>query len=305
MKSMWLFGSVLIGLLVYQVYDKWIQDERAKCLFFRGGECITCDRMDAWPVGYKENCSCHNKMAYYVEEGLFPAWQCVKREESEEKIPDVGPVSINSKPCPKHHPLRDILGNCYACDTPTPVRIAHAEKGAVCGQKRYTTPDQFVDKSQLCPILSDIQDSEVCVACGGVVWNGKCFNEGENHFCVENHDCPNDEWCFPLRQYKYKQGVCTKRTKHRWFCSVTDGYDLATTKDICMRQGMHIPTLEEIEMAEEDLSQLCPTLDMWAFFAPDGVVWLESFTREFLFTREAESDKLGGHTFHALCHIDN
>ncbi len=303
MKSMWLFGGVLIGLLAYQVYDKWIQEQRAKCLFYRDGECITCENENVWPVGYKENCVCKNRQSFYVEEGLFPAWQCmIENKNNKEELPEIPPISISRKRCPKHHPLRDILGNCYSCGVQQPVRIAHREKGSVCGLKRYILRDQLVDKSMLCPTLSDIQDPFVCVMCGGIVEDGKCLSEGQNHFCHKNEDCTKDEWCFPL--YVGEKGVCTKHTEHRWFCSQTDGYVLETTKDICHRQGMHIPTLDEIEQADEDLSQICPTLDMWTFFFPDGVVWLQSFIEEFLFTREGESDKLGGHTFHALCHKD-
>ena len=304
MKSMWLFGGILVGMLAYEVYDKWIQEQRAKCLFYRDDECVMCDTEGPWPVGYRENCSCKNKTAYYVEEGLFPAWQCMDKTEQDE-MPEIPPVSISATACPKHHPLRDILGNCYACNTPKAVCIAHSNKGSVCGRNRYTLPDGLVNKSILCPTLSDIQDPEICVACGGVVWDGKCFNEGENHFCEQNQDCGENEICFPLRQIEGKSGVCAKRPEHKWFCSGADGYDLTTVQEVCSRQGMHIPTLDEIETADEDLSALCPTLDVWTFFAPDGAVWLQSFTEEFLFTREGESDKMGGHTFHAVCHINN
>ena len=75
-------------------------------------------------------------------------------------------------------------------------------------------------------------------------------------------------------------------------------------QEFCKRQGAHIPTLDEIETADEDLSVLCPTLDMWTFFSPDGAVWMESFAQEFLFTREGETEKLGGHLYYALCHKD-
>ena len=300
MKLRWLVGSLLAAFLVYQICDHLIQKQRAKCLFYREGKCITCDSKDAWPVGYKENCICENRTPYYVSEGLFPAWQCLL-EKTEDELPSVSISNIN---CPEHHPLKDILGNCYACDVEQPIKIAHASKGSVCDVGRYIVPDSLVDTSMKCPSLSDIEDPYVCVSCGGVVWDGKCFNEGENHFCRTNEDCPVNEWCFPFYPVNEKTGVCAKRLGHAWFCSGTDGYDLNTTQEICVRQGMHIPTLDEIEQADEDLSLLCPSLDMWVFFAPDGVVWLESFVQEFLFTREGESDKLGGHSFHALCHKD-
>ena len=303
MKSVWLFGGILIGLLVYQVYDHWIQVERAKCLFYRQGQCVTCEDAQMWPVGYRENCACKNRKAYYIDEGFFPAWQCLVDENQEEML-ELPPISLSTQACPPHHPLKDILGNCYACDTQQPVRISHVERGAMCGQSRYNLPDQLVIKSMKCPALSDIQDPEACVACGGIVWDGKCFNEGANHFCTQNEDCRVDEWCFPLRQIKGQKGVCAKRLTNKWLCSGTDGYDLESVRAFCAGQNAHIPTLEEIENADEDLSALCPTLDMWTFFELDGAVWLDSFTQEFLFTREGESQKLGGHTFHALCHKD-
>lgn len=301
MKQMWLFFVVLVGLLTYQVYDKWITSERAKCFLFRYGECVKCDDVRIIPVGYRENCVvCRNREAYYVDEGLFPAWQCTKEKiDGEVELPV---VSLSTNPCPKHHPLKDILGNCYACDTDVPVRIAHKGKGAVCDKIRYSLPDQMVEKSVKCPELSAIIDPEVCLACGGNFDVTGCSLKATNHFCTTRADCTENEWCYPLRYIKEGEGICVSRPTGKWFCSGTDGYDLESTQKICDRLGMKIPTLEAIEHAEEDLSQLCPTLDMWTFFAQDGAVWLKSFADEFLFTREGESDKLGGHAFYALCH---
>lgn len=299
-KQVFVAVSLLAFLSALFVYHLHITP---KCDFFRGKACITCASEQEFPVGYKENCNkCPNKTAYYVEGGLTPAWLCLPKDSplSEEAM-----IARNNTPCPRSAPLKDVVGNCYACTSVEPVRLlSHTDKHFPCRKERYLLPDHLTFKSLKCPTLNEIKDPEVCVACHGI-WQGEnCTKTGENAFCKTNEDCPENQWCFPFKIQLKHSGICTNQTENKWICSQTDGYDLEKTKNFCAGQNAHIPTLDEISTAEEDLSQLCPTLDMWTFFAPDGVVWMESFTQEFLFTREGESDKLGGHQFYALCHKD-
>ena len=276
---------------------------RPKCDFYRGEKCITCSFEPGFPVGYKENCTkCENKTNYYIEEGLISAWLCLPKDTP---LPEEAVIERGTKPCPKSAPLKDVVGNCYACDTEEPIRLLPTTNKIIpCQKNRYLLPDTLTLKSLKCPVLEDIHDPEICLGCHGI-WNGDtCAHNGENSFCKNNNDCPQNQWCFPLRLAQNTLGVCTNTAKTKWICSQTDGYNLKMTQDFCTRQKAHIPTLEEIEQADEDLSTLCPTLDMWTFFTPDGVAWLESFTQEFLFTREGESESLGGHQFYALCHTD-
>lgn len=273
-----------------------------QCLFYRAGQCITCDTEQDFPAGYKENCeNCINKKAHYVEGGIVSAWLCLTNEQE----PEIEPIlKRDTTPCPDFMPLKDIVGNCYSCDTKEPVRLIPSQKHFPCQENRYILPDDLTLKSLICPTLEDIHDPEVCISCHGV-WQGEsCTNKGKNIFCETNEDCPQNQWCFPFKIERSQKGICSNLPETKWICSQTDGYDLQTTQAFCAGQKAHIPTLEEIGQANENLAELCPTLDMWTFFAPDGVVWLESFTQEFLFTREGESEKLGGHSFYALCHKD-
>ncbi len=297
-------GALAICLLIFlSLLFMYHLHTMPKCDFFRGKTCITCAFEQEFPVGYKENCNkCPNKTAYYLEGGLTHAWLCLPKEKplAEEAL-----IERNNTPCPRSAPLKDAVGNCYACNSEEPVRLlSDTSKHFPCQNKRYLLPDQPTFKSLKCPVLANIQDPEVCIACQGIWQENHCTKTGKNAFCKNNDDCPQDQWCFPFRISGKHSGICTHHPLTRWICSQTDGYDLESAKHFCARQNAHIPTLDEIATADEDLSQLCPTLDMWTFFAPDGVVWLESFTQEFLFTREGESDKLGGHQFYALCHKD-
>ena len=302
MKKIRILLGIVFCVAACVGYRQWVQVQDAKCLFYREGRCVACETADFFPVGYKEACAvCSDRTAYYVEGGLFPAWQCgFKQEELELPL-----VSISSASCPDNRPLKDVLGNCYSCEVDVPVKIAHEDRGVVCQKQRYMVPDQLFVKSMKCPDFTSISDAEVCVACGGVVASDGCVSTGTNRFCAHQSECHADEWCYPFKMtHQEGPGVCAPKTQNAWFCSATDGYDVASVRAFCAAQGAHIPTLDEIENAGEDLSQICPTLDVWTFFEPDGVVWLESFTQEFLFTREGESQTLGGHTFHALCHKD-
>ena len=297
------YSLCAILLLCCGIFSWYFFKPTPQCDFFRAGQCLICAFDQAFPVGYKENCEkCSDRTAYYIEGGIIPAWLCAPQntEISEDVI-----IERNNTRCPKSRLLKDLVGNCYSCDTEEIVRLLPSiSKNLPCQNERYLLPDSLTLKSLKCPLLENINDPEVCVSCNGI-WNGDfCTHLGENTFCHDNNDCPKDQWCFPFKINHKLDGVCTNLSKTKWFCSKTDGYDLETTELLCARQGMHIPTLEEIEQADEDLNLLCPTLDMWTFFSPDGVVWLESFVQEFLFTREGESEKLGGHTFYALCHKD-
>ena len=287
-------------LCVYCLYSYFSIHE--ECDFYRNGECISCITNQDFPVGYKENCEkCEHKKAYYVEGGLVSAWLCLDETKEPPVTPD---FEKDITPCPSSRPLKDIVGNCYSCNTEEPVHLLHAGKSLPCQDTRYILPDNLTLKSLKCPILEGIHDPEVCLSCHGI-WSGQfCTNTGKNNLCKTNQDCPLNQWCFPLKIEVSEQGICTGQPETKWICSQTDGYDLAATQAFCTRQGAHIPTLEEIEHADENLTELCPTLDMWTFFAPDGAVWLESLTQEFLFTREGETDNLGGHHFYALCHKD-
>ncbi|MBQ4472425.1 MAG: hypothetical protein II942_04205 [Alphaproteobacteria bacterium] len=295
-----LITGVLIGVGAYYGWQKRIQT----CDFYRNGKCFSCQDVNEIPVGYKENCTfCANRQAAYVSEGLVPAWQCLVKVENEEEqeVPD---VRVGKADCPEVRPLKDIVGNCYVCGTPEPVRLSDLDKMAPCVTQRYAVPDGVTFKTMKCPDLSDITDAEMCLMCGGFVDEGGCARFGKNDFCETNADCGDGKWCYPLRLIPNGAGVCAREKTSAWLCSVSDGYDLKQAQLFCERQNAHIPTLEEIGNAEEDLRSVCPTIDIWTFFQPDGVVWLQSFTQEFLFTREGESEVLGGHTFHALCHKD-
>lgn len=295
---------VFVPLLIAGTYV-WLNFQKeAPCDFFRDEQCLLCDSNEVIPVGYKENClRCRNRSAYYVADGLIPAWLCVLTQKDE---PEVLPELQRSRTlCPSNRPLKDVVGNCYACDTDEFVRVGQGME-EVCGFQRYLLPDGWFEKSLKCPNLMKIKNAEICVACGGVVNGELCQKEGTNRFCVTNKECDENEWCYPFQIQKSdgKMGVCVASSVTKWICSETDGYNLKQAQLFCERQGAHLPTLEEIEMADENLEELCPTLDMWTFFEPDGVVWLQSFAQEFLFTREGESENLGGHQFYALCHKD-
>ncbi len=288
------------GVLVYQEYERTLM--RQRCPFFKDNICFSCDTPEAIAVGYKEQCAlCANRTAYYMDEGALPAWQCLITP-SEEQAPKIPPVGRSKTPCPKDKPLKDILGNCHGCDADIPMRLSCKKAAEICQQKRYTLPDGVMFKSLHCPEPERIQNAETCVACGGVVNGGKCQKEGENRFCAHAQECAENEVCVPFLNKELGAGVCALKPATNWICSATDGYDLASAEAYCAAFDAHIPTLEEIAQADENLAVLCPTLDMWTFFAPDGVVWLDSFTQEFLFTREGESSALSGHQFYALCH---
>ncbi len=132
--------------------------------------------------------------------------------------------------------------------------------------------------------------------------NGACQSEGVNKFCSENTDCGNGEWCYPLKISKTgEQGICAPMSETNWICSQTDGYDFEQARKFCDRQGAHIPTMQEMEKELSEVLAACVNNDSWTFFDEENAIWLESFNREFLFTRENEKSNLGGNTFHALC----
>ena len=301
----WIF-LIFFAALLLSCWGSYLflrQEKSAKCDFFRDGQCLMCETQIPILVGYKENCEkCPNRVATYIEDGVVPSWLCQIQSEEQNGVPHPPLLKRGSTKCPKQRPLKDAVGNCHACDTEDILRVAEGAS-KVCAH-RYILPDGFLEKSIKCPDLMLITDPEVCVMCGGIMNGTMCEHEGKNHFCKDNTNCDANEWCYPFKHKEKRQGVCIARPQTKWFCSQTDGYNLETAKKFCARLGSHIPSLEEIEFADEDLSALCPTLDMWTFFSDDGVVWLQSFTQEFLFTREGESEKLGGHQFYALCHKD-
>lgn len=300
LRFKWTFFLIVLGALCGFLFVHHFRPH-TECDFFRNGQCVTCATNEDFPVGYRENCSrCPNKKAHYIEGGLVEAWLC--SPDSTELEGEIV-LEKDNTPCATKKEFKDIVGNCCSCDTEEPVRLM-ASGVLPCQQQRYFLPDNLALKSLKCPTIQGIHDPEVCFSCRGI-WNGdECTNMGQNLFCEKNSDCPAGQWCFPFKRDMLQKGLCTKRSDTKWICSQTDGYDLKTAQDFCWRQNAHIPTLDEIAQVDEDLSELCPTLDMWTFFAPDGVVWMESFTQEFLFTREGETERLGGHQFYALCHKD-
>ena len=281
---------------------KYIRAQKP-CDFFRNNQCLLCAEETDFPTGYKENCEkCPNRKAYYIEGGLIPAWSCIL-ETAQPNLEK--PIEKSVTPCPKSRPLKDIVGNCHTCATDEPVHLFLTfNQNIPCHGSRYLLPDNLTLSSLKCPLLENITDPEACLACQGFWQHNTCLSIGENIFCQDNDTCPEGQWCFPLKANSEHKGLCVDKAQTNWICSQTDGYDLETAKTFCTRQNAHIPTLEEIEQANEDLSVLCPALDVWTFFSPDGAVWLESFALEFIFTREGESQKLGGRSFYALCHQD-
>ena len=307
MKKTWVIGfCALVVILVYCGVDSWTENTR-ECAFYRGGWCLACEEEKEIPVGYKENCDiCSNRQALYVAEGLIPAWACVlsNQVEDDQENWQPAPVRIDRSGCPFVRPLRDIVGNCYPCDTRMPVRLSDWTAGDVC-DNRYNVPDRYGNKSMLCPPIEEIVDAEMCFHCGGVMLDGFCRTEGENRFCSENSDCKQGEWCYPLKISEVGQkGICTVISEKKWICSETDGYDVEQAKLFCTRQGAHIPTMQELEKELSDVMVACVNNDIWTFFDKENAIWLESFNREFLFTRENEKENLGGNTFHALCRVD-
>ena len=300
-KGIFLLILLWGGVAAFYARQQYIQN----CPFYRDGHCFSCDTTEAIPVGYKENCHvCPNRKAIYVEGGIVPAWQCVLKTQADAEDFEAPEITVGNKKCPNSRPVQDVVKNCYPCDVETPVRVADIQQIRKCGIKRYVVPDGITEKTLKCPALADIKDPESCVMCGGFINQDECVAIGRNEFCQTNTDCGHAYWCYPFRTYAQKGGVCVPVRDTKWLCSQTDGYDLKTTTEFCTRQKAHIPTLQEIIEVDEDLKAHCPTLDIWAFFAPDGVVWIESFNNEFLFTREGESATLGGNTFYALCHKD-
>ena len=304
MNEFLLVLSIMGGILGVSSKN-WTEASIEHCAFYREGKCLSCDETEAIPVGYKENCDqCPNRVAIYVAEGFVSAWQCVLSENgTSEMLGTSMPVEISQKKCPQERPLQDIVGNCYSCESEEPVRIGYWKKERLCGTRRYFVPDDLVDKSEKCPEREEILDAEMCFHCGGIPNENGCDVDGFAKTCTKNDDCASEAWCYPLKMtVSSESGFCTPKTREQWICSETDGYTQKTAKEFCERQGAHLPSLQEIEEDKEKALVACPTNDMWTFFSPDGAVWLESFDLAFLFTREGETDKIGGHSFYALCH---
>lgn len=290
---------VLIFMGGYWAY-KASEQHTKRCLFVRNGQCFQCHQQETVPVAYKENCTlCPNRTAVYIQEGLMPAWQCAVKE----KVAETAQVERSKAICPFNAPLKDWLGNCFSCEAENPVRVGGKKSKEVCDKKRYHLPDGVAEKSLKCPPIEQITDPEICWQCGGSLNQKGCAPKGKNRFCETNEMCQANEWCYPFKMpTKNKKGVCVRQTEEDWIFTQTDGYDLASVTEFCSRQGMRLPILEEIEQAKQKLLAQAPKTDVWIFFNPNGVVWLKSLEDEFIFTREGESEKLGGHHFYGLCH---
>jgi len=297
-KVLFLFFVLCMAMWAFEWFNEWVNFIKW-CAIYRGGECVSCLTKDIIPVAVESNCyACANRQTQYVSEGLVPGWACLPSE------PEEGAdllMRIDATECPWMRPLKDMVGNCWSCETHEPVLLFDWQQGEMCSN-RYYLPDKLGVRSLSCPLLSLIKDVEVCVQCGGVMVDNKCQLEGENHFCKNNHNCGEDEWCYPFRIARDQaKGVCVKKSEKLWFCSATDGYDFSMAEEICARQDAHIPTIEEITAEASDVLESCKTRDAWVFWGKENAVWLQSFLTEFLFTRENERSNLGGRTFHVLC----
>ncbi len=304
MKKYLTIGMILIflsttGWIIFKNHNP--------CLFIEKGRCYTCKTPTEFWVGLPENCQlCPNRYAQYVGDDLFPIWDCLPFVPTEETQPSIPMPSLNaSHPCPKEKPLKDVVGHCYSCGTKQPVRVFDSHD-SVCMGKRYLTEHRLSEKSNLCPDKKDIHNPEVCLNCQGYWYNDSChiFKGTPTPFCRENSDCPADEWCFPFRYpYHDKIGVCRPHNTQNWICSDTDGYNMASAKLFCERQGSHIPNLETLTQYKEIVLNVCPNQDIWIFYE-DSTLYLKSLSMPFLFTREGMNTDYGGDKFHALCQKD-
>lgn len=180
-KSIGLLIGLILILFCGMIYHHFYKI--SKCDFFRDGKCLMCDGPESFPVGYKDNCEkCSERTAYYVDEGLFPAWFCAVKLKEKENVSEVKYIVRSNDDCPFNRPLKDVVGNCYSCETEENVLVGPREEESVCREKRYRLPDGLLEKSLKCPDFQNISDPEVCVACQGVVTLDGCKTEGENHF---------------------------------------------------------------------------------------------------------------------------
>ncbi len=293
---------LLVCLCIIAWIGKWL-DLRISvikgCAIYRGEQCVNCFTKEIVPVALKSNCeTCPNRQAEYIAEGLVPAWACL---ESQLNTDDDILLDVDTHECPWMRPLKDMIGNCWPCETKQQVLLLDWQQGKMC-QNRYYVPDSLGSRSISCPLLHLIKDAEVCVQCGGVFSKDKCLREGENHFCRDNRDCELDEWCYPFKiMQSQEKGVCVAKPQKTWFCTGTGGYDFNAAEDLCARQNAHIPTLEEIQAELPDVLESCESDDIWIFWGAEHAVWLHSLSTEFLFTRENERTELGGFSFHTLC----
>ena len=307
-RLVWIIGGIiLIAFISFEVFQ--IRSFfRQRCPFYRQGKCIACSDSVDIPVGLKENCNrCPTRTAVYIGDGTVPAWIC-QSVDAYTRISgsEMKSVDMPSMPCPDDRPLKDLVGNCYACNTQEPVRVAHWSRAKMCLGKRYFTPHILSEKSVLCPQLSSVSNPEMCDMCGGGWIQDHCAAGQTSRYCVTNSECQENEWCYPFMiEREQKTGICAKRDLNKkWSCSTTDGYSRSAAERFCAQQGGRIPSLDDLTHDKQGAMAACPHNDMWTFFDNDGAMYMAYLDKEFVITRDGEVGDYGQADFFALCIID-
>ena len=307
-RLVWIGGGSLLFIFlcveIFQIFDFF----QKKCAFYRQGRCISCSDSIDVPVGFKENCNrCPDRTVKYVGEGIAPVWIC-QSPDAFTRISgsNVDAVDVATVPCPTDRPLKDLVGNCYECDTSEAVRVAHWSRAKACFGWRYFVPYTLSEKSIRCPKFEQISNPEMCDMCRGGWSKNQCEPDTKSHYCQNNEDCSKEEWCYPfmIERNDY-QGICTsKSNSQKWLCSTTDGYSRSLAEKFCARQGAHVPTLEDLMKDKKGALAACPNNDSWTFFDEDKAMYMDYLDKEFLITREGEVGDYGQANFYALCIID-
>ena len=269
---------------------------------------MACSESVDIPVGLKENCNrCSDRTVKYIGEGAVPAWLC-QSPDAFTRISGSSAVSVDVSgvACPADKPLKDLVGNCYACDTPEPVRVAHWSRAEVCFGKRYFIPHILSEKSMLCPDLNTISNPEICDMCGGGWDQNQCLPHYASRYCSHNSDCLASDWCYPfLLERNQHQGICTARSAGtKWRCSTTDGYSHSAAEKFCANQGARLPTFQDLSTDKKGAMSACPHNDLWTFFDEDKAMYMGYLDKEFPITKEGEVGDYGQADYFALCIMD-
>ncbi|MBP5343741.1 MAG: hypothetical protein J6Y85_01510 [Alphaproteobacteria bacterium] len=307
-RFIWIGSGILLLVFLGVEFFQISHFFQKKCAFYRQGRCISCSDSIDIPVGFKENCNvCPERSVKYIGEGIAPVWICQSLDAyTRISGSQVATADVATIPCPEDKPLKDLVGNCYACDTPEPVRVAHWSRASMCFGQRYFVLNTLSEKSMLCPKLPNISNPEICDMCQGGWIKNKCLSNTKSRYCQGNGDCLDSEWCYPFMiERNEHQGICTQKSDHqKWLCSTTDGYSRSLAEKFCVNQGGRLPNLDDLMQDKSGALSACPYNDMWTFFDENKAMYMDYLDKEFLITRDAEIGDYGQANFYALCIMD-